>query len=116
MYASNVNVNGQTINVLYASSGSGQAVAINADTVCAYGPCKWARRRTCAAPARFRSAPTERGDRSFDKPPVCNRRRRASGTQLWSAALSGKGVVGPIVVNGRLYTSDISGKITAWSP
>jgi len=40
----------------------------------------------------------------------------ASGTQLWSTPLSGKGVVGPIVVNGRLYTSDISGKITAWSP
>jgi outer membrane protein assembly factor BamB len=40
----------------------------------------------------------------------------ASGAQLWTTALSGKGIVGPIVVNGHLYTSDITGKITDWIP
>jgi outer membrane protein assembly factor BamB len=32
-----------------------------------------------------------------------------SGAQLWSAPLLGYGVVGPIVVNGHLYTSDCTG-------
>src|SRR5579872_2627225 len=40
----------------------------------------------------------------------------ATGSQLWTHTLSGKGVVGPIVANGHLYTSDITGKIQAWSP
>ncbi|HLI96564.1 MAG TPA: PQQ-binding-like beta-propeller repeat protein [Candidatus Baltobacteraceae bacterium] len=40
----------------------------------------------------------------------------STGAELWSHTLSGKGVVGPIVISGRLYTSDITGKITAWSP
>jgi outer membrane protein assembly factor BamB len=40
----------------------------------------------------------------------------ATGAQLWSHTLSGKGIVGPIVANGRLYVSDESGNLTAWSP
>jgi outer membrane protein assembly factor BamB len=40
----------------------------------------------------------------------------ATGAQLWSKSLSGKGIVGPIVANGRLYVSDESGNLTAWSP
>lgn len=40
----------------------------------------------------------------------------ATGAQLWSQPLNGKGIVGPIVVNGHLYTSDVSGKINAWTP
>ncbi len=39
-----------------------------------------------------------------------------SGAQLWSTTLSGMGVVGPIVVNGHLYTSDIKGQVRAWTP
>ncbi len=39
-----------------------------------------------------------------------------NGTQLWTSALSGHGIVGPIVVNGKLYVGDESGKITAWTP
>jgi outer membrane protein assembly factor BamB len=40
----------------------------------------------------------------------------ATGAQLWSHRLSGKGIVGRIVANGRLYVSDESGNLTAWSP
>jgi outer membrane protein assembly factor BamB len=40
----------------------------------------------------------------------------ATGAQLWSHALSGNGIVGPIVANGHLYTSDITGKLNAWTP
>ena len=40
----------------------------------------------------------------------------SSGAQLWSKTLAGKAPVGPIVVNGHLYTSDITGKINAWTP
>lgn len=39
----------------------------------------------------------------------------ATGVQLWSQPLSANGVVGPIVVNGHLFTSDISGTINAWT-
>ncbi len=40
----------------------------------------------------------------------------SSGAQLWSASLSGMGVVGPIVANGHLYTSDIKGQVRGWTP
>jgi hypothetical protein len=30
--------------------------------------------------------------------------------------LSGKGIAGPIVVNGHLYIGDIGGTLTAWTP
>jgi outer membrane protein assembly factor BamB len=39
-----------------------------------------------------------------------------SGAQLWSAALSGAGQIGPVVVNGRLYVGDVGGTIRAWTP
>jgi hypothetical protein len=40
----------------------------------------------------------------------------ASGARLWSTPLSGKGIVGPIVVNGHLYVGNIGGAMTAWTP
>jgi outer membrane protein assembly factor BamB len=40
----------------------------------------------------------------------------ATGTGLWSAPLSGVGIVGPVVVDGRLYSADGSGAIHAWAP
>ena len=40
----------------------------------------------------------------------------SSGAQLWTASLGGNGIVGPIVVNGKLYVGDESGRITAWTP
>jgi outer membrane protein assembly factor BamB len=40
----------------------------------------------------------------------------ATGTKLWSTPLNGWGIVGPVVVNGRLYVSDASGTISAWVP
>lgn len=40
----------------------------------------------------------------------------ASGAQLWSKALSGKGIVGPVVANGHLYVGNIGGAMTAWTP
>lgn len=39
-----------------------------------------------------------------------------AGTQLWSKTLSGRSPVGPIVANGHLYVSDITGKINALTP
>lgn len=40
----------------------------------------------------------------------------ATGARLWSAPLSGIGMVGPIVVNGRLYVGDQGGTVHAYSP
>jgi outer membrane protein assembly factor BamB len=40
----------------------------------------------------------------------------ATGTKLWSSALSGTGIVGPVVVNGRLYVGDAGGALRAWAP
>lgn len=40
----------------------------------------------------------------------------ATGAQLWSKTLGGKGIVGPIVVNGKLYIGNIGGAMTAWTP
>ncbi|MEO9170215.1 MAG: LamG-like jellyroll fold domain-containing protein [Candidatus Aquilonibacter sp.] len=40
----------------------------------------------------------------------------ASGAQLWTSPLNGNGIVGPIVINGHLYTGDISGRLNAWAP
>jgi outer membrane protein assembly factor BamB len=40
----------------------------------------------------------------------------ATGAKLWSAPLSGTGIVAPIVWNGHLYVGDMSGAIHAWTP
>lgn len=40
----------------------------------------------------------------------------ASGTKLWSGALSNHAQIGPVVVNGRLYVGDTGGTIHAWIP
>jgi outer membrane protein assembly factor BamB len=40
----------------------------------------------------------------------------ATGAQLWSAALTNIGMVGPVVVNGRVYVGDYGGTIQAFSP
>ncbi|MBV9699253.1 MAG: PQQ-binding-like beta-propeller repeat protein [Candidatus Eremiobacteraeota bacterium] len=39
-----------------------------------------------------------------------------TGSQLWTQPLSGYGVVGPIVVNGKLYVGSWGTYLTAWSP
>jgi outer membrane protein assembly factor BamB len=40
----------------------------------------------------------------------------STGSLLWSTPLSGYGIPGAIVSNGRLYVSDYNGQITAWGP
>jgi outer membrane protein assembly factor BamB len=40
----------------------------------------------------------------------------ATGTRLWSAPLGDIGLVGPVVVNGRLYVGEYGGTIHAYAP
>lgn len=40
----------------------------------------------------------------------------SSGATLWSFTATAKEPVGPIVTNGHLYTSDITGKLYGWTP
>jgi outer membrane protein assembly factor BamB len=39
-----------------------------------------------------------------------------TGTQLWTQKLSGGGIVGPIVANGKLFVGSLGPYLTAWSP
>ena len=40
----------------------------------------------------------------------------ASGAKIWSAPLSDRGLIGPVVASGRLYVSDEGGTVRAWVP
>ncbi|HET7815461.1 MAG TPA: LamG-like jellyroll fold domain-containing protein, partial [Candidatus Baltobacteraceae bacterium] len=40
----------------------------------------------------------------------------ATGAQLWTATLGGPGIVGPVVVNGKLYVGSLGTTMSAWSP
>ena len=40
----------------------------------------------------------------------------ATGAQLWTTTLGGAGIVGPIVVNGKLYFGSSGTTMSAWSP
>jgi hypothetical protein len=42
--------------------------------------------------------------------------RASDGVMLWTQPLSAHSPVGPIVIHGHLYTSDLHGQINAWTP